>query len=93
MTSRQAIRETKKLWRRLEELGVSKVEYVEMYDDELAVRVRSYRGSCPLCEYTSKNHDCDSCPFVTQYDERCAELGYDSRPNARFMSAVKGLKE
>lgn len=94
MTKREAIRECKKLWEKIERSGLSKYVFLGTKAGKKWVG-KSYHSDCPLCEFAfgDNRKGCyPNCPLIQQYDKSCLELGYDSN-SARFFEAVKGLKE
>lgn len=93
LTKRESIRVCKKLWKEIEESGLSKQEFLDTPAGE-KWRDKEYQNNCPLCEYDGKN-ECNKCPLHTQYGKGCHSLGFmETEPiSPEWFEAVRGLKE
>lgn len=105
LTKREAIRECKRLWKEIEESGLSKREFFTTREGSYW-RTKGYRADCPLCEYTLQRglHRkeelgrtlCESyCPLCKQYGDHCLDLGFKGhdKHEPRFIEAIMKLKE
>ena len=90
VTKREAIRECKRLWKEIEESGLSKYGFLHSPDGEKWL-CKNYQDNCPLCEYASGNA-CDKCTLQTKYGKSCYKLDFTSH-TPEWYEAVKGLKE
>ena len=99
ITKREAIRETKRLWKEIEKSGLSKIIF--LYHSEAGKKWlnKGYRAYCPLCQYIAKfpidgTTRCICCPLVVQGFKKCIVLGFaDCPPSPAIFKAIKALKD
>ncbi len=92
MNKRKAISECKKLWKEIDESGLSKDEFLDTPAGK-KWRDKNYHSDCPLCEYAYEINICHRCPLVKQYGRGCFDLGFGLfGRNPGFFDAIRGLK-
>ncbi len=93
LTKREAIRECKRIWKKIGKSGLDKYAFLDSPNGKKWL-AKGYECDCPLCEY-AKGTGCYACPLFTQYNITCTPLGYEEvgHDSTRFLASVKGLKE
>ena len=95
ITKKVAISECKKLWKEIEESGLSKNGYLFHSKAGRKWLNKDYRASCPLCKYAKqvsrKSPICHSCPLWKQYGKCCWRFDYNIGA-PEWYTAVRGLK-
>lgn len=94
MDKRTAIRECKKLWKEIEESGLSKDDF---FDDPINVawEEKQWMNYCPLCElHQDFPKRCPQCPLVKQIGMQCLTLGFyeDEICEPRWFEHIRKLK-
>lgn len=96
----EAIQECKKLWKEIEESGVSKEIFIIRSKQGKVWRNKKYVNDCPLCNYAYVFFNCPKCPLVEQYGEvtdtnKCYELGFEDSeiPSKEWLTYIYNLKE
>ncbi len=90
ITKREAVHECKKLWKAIEESGLTKYGFLNSPEGQVW-RNKHYIGNCPLCEC----YNCRSCPLIIQYGKECIYLGFDDHGpcDKEWFKAIRDLKE
>ena len=58
ITKREAIRETKRLWKEIEKSGLDKGNYIYATEGGKKWANKNYHASCPLCQYKESFPNC-----------------------------------
>ncbi len=89
ITKKKAISECKKLWKEIEESGLSKFAFMISAAGRKWLK-KGYEDECPLCEL-NRGKGCSGCLLLLQYKHGCRELGYLG-PTREWFNAIRGLK-
>ena len=92
LTKKKAIAACKKLWREIEESGLSKEEFI---GSKVGIKwLGKYDRNCPLCQYTYDfGWNCRSCPLPGENLCRCYNLGFtdEEPPTPEWLAVIKAL--